>query len=153
MSDLTCADRPDLRRFDRYHRRRFSVQRGELDLVSQAILIDMHHRADVYKDGLDYEVEFTTLDGKTAAVTVETAQVRPVGTREMAPRPQAGASLMPCWGFGQRAKGSMVEPLNSGVVPGNCGAKGGNRKGRGWWLKKWSAWGWKEKELAARRQK
>jgi (2Fe-2S) ferredoxin len=46
----------------------------------------------VYKDGLAYEVEFTTLDGKTAAVvTAEAAQVRPVGgheithAREMAP--------------------------------------------------------------------
>ena len=38
----------------------------------------------VYKDGLAYEVEFTTLDGKTAAVaTLEAAQVRPVGTREI----------------------------------------------------------------------
>ena len=39
----------------------------------------------LYKDGLAYEVEFTTLDGKTAAVvTVEAAQVRPVGRREIA---------------------------------------------------------------------
>ena len=39
----------------------------------------------IYKDGLAYEVEFTTLDGKTAAVvTVEAAQVRPVGSREIA---------------------------------------------------------------------
>jgi hypothetical protein len=38
----------------------------------------------VYKDGLAYEVEFTTLDGKTAAVvTIEAAQVRPVGKREI----------------------------------------------------------------------
>ena len=38
----------------------------------------------VYKDGLAYEVEFTTLDGKTAAVvTVEAAQLRPVGRREI----------------------------------------------------------------------
>ena len=34
----------------------------------------------IYNDGLAYEVEFTTLDGKTAAVvTVESSQVRPVG--------------------------------------------------------------------------
>lgn len=33
----------------------------------------------VYKDGLAYEVEFTTLDGKTAAVvTLESSQVRHV---------------------------------------------------------------------------
>ncbi len=38
----------------------------------------------VYRDGLAYEVEFTTLDGKTAAVvTLETSQVRPVGKREI----------------------------------------------------------------------
>jgi hypothetical protein len=38
----------------------------------------------VYKDGLAYEVEFTMLDGKTAAVvTVEAGQVRPVGRREI----------------------------------------------------------------------
>ena len=39
----------------------------------------------VYRDGLAYEVEFTMLDGKTAAVvTVEAAQIRPVGGREIA---------------------------------------------------------------------
>jgi hypothetical protein len=38
----------------------------------------------VYRDGLVYEVEFTTLNGDTAAVvTVETAQVRPVHEREI----------------------------------------------------------------------
>lgn len=38
----------------------------------------------VYKDRLAYEVEFTMLDGKTAAVvTVEAAEVRPVGKREI----------------------------------------------------------------------
>ena len=38
----------------------------------------------VYRDGLAYEVEFTTLAGKTAAVvTLEAAQVRPVGRREI----------------------------------------------------------------------
>ena len=38
----------------------------------------------VYRDGRAYEVEFTTLDGKTAAVvTVETDDVRPVGKREI----------------------------------------------------------------------
>jgi hypothetical protein len=39
----------------------------------------------LYKDGLAYEIEFTMLDGNTAAVvTVEAAQVRPVGRREIA---------------------------------------------------------------------
>ena len=38
----------------------------------------------VYRDGLAYEVEFTTLNGDTAAViTVEAAQVRPVHKREI----------------------------------------------------------------------
>lgn len=38
----------------------------------------------VYRDGLAYEVEFTTLDGKTAAVvTVEATDLRPVGPREI----------------------------------------------------------------------
>jgi hypothetical protein len=37
----------------------------------------------VYKDGQAYEVEFLTLDGKTAAVvTLEADQVRPVGRRD-----------------------------------------------------------------------
>ena len=38
----------------------------------------------VYRDGLAYEVEFTTLNGETAAVvTVEADQVRPVHEREI----------------------------------------------------------------------
>ena len=38
----------------------------------------------VYADKCAYEVEFITLDGKTAAVvTVEASQVRPVGKREI----------------------------------------------------------------------
>ena len=38
----------------------------------------------VYRDGLAYEVEFITLEGKTAAVvTLEAGQVRPVGKREI----------------------------------------------------------------------
>ncbi len=38
----------------------------------------------LYGDALAYEVEFTTLDGKTAAVvTLEANQVRPVGRREI----------------------------------------------------------------------
>ncbi len=39
----------------------------------------------VYRDGLAYEVEFTTLAGDTAAVvTVEASQVRSVHQREIA---------------------------------------------------------------------
>ena len=38
----------------------------------------------LYRDGLACEVEFTTLEGKTAAVvTLEAAQVRPVGKCEI----------------------------------------------------------------------
>ena len=38
----------------------------------------------VYSDALAYEVEFVTLDGKTAAVvTLEATHVRPVGEREI----------------------------------------------------------------------
>ena len=38
----------------------------------------------IYRDGLAYEVEFTTLDGSTAAVvTVEAANVRPVTKRDI----------------------------------------------------------------------
>ncbi len=38
----------------------------------------------VYRDGQAYEVEFLTLDGRTAAVvTLEADQVRPVGKREI----------------------------------------------------------------------
>ena len=38
----------------------------------------------VYEDGLAYEVEFTTLDGGTAAVvTVESSGVRPVTRKEI----------------------------------------------------------------------
>ena len=39
----------------------------------------------VYRDGEAYELEFTTLEGKTAAViTLEASQIRPVGQREIA---------------------------------------------------------------------
>lgn len=38
----------------------------------------------VYRDGQAYEVEFVTLDGRTAAVvTLEASQVRPVSHREI----------------------------------------------------------------------
>jgi hypothetical protein len=38
----------------------------------------------IYRDGLAYEVEFTTLAGDTAAVvTVEAGQARPVSKREI----------------------------------------------------------------------
>jgi hypothetical protein len=38
----------------------------------------------VYRDGLAFELEFTTLDGRTAAVvTVKASDVRPVSPREI----------------------------------------------------------------------
>lgn len=38
----------------------------------------------VHRDGQAYEVEFVTLDGRTAAVvTLEASQVRPVSRREI----------------------------------------------------------------------
>ncbi|MPZ21590.1 MAG: DUF4926 domain-containing protein [Luteitalea sp.] len=38
----------------------------------------------VYPDGKAFEVEFTTLDGRTAAVaTVEASDLRPVSSREI----------------------------------------------------------------------
>ena len=39
----------------------------------------------IYRDGLAYEVEFTLLDGRTAAVvTLEAWQVRSIGHRKIA---------------------------------------------------------------------
>jgi len=54
-------------------------------IASEALVAgDVGTVVHVYRDGLAYEVEFITLDGKTAAVvTVETAQIRPVGKREI----------------------------------------------------------------------
>jgi hypothetical protein len=47
----------------------------------------------VYRDGMAYEVEFLTLDGRTAAVvTLEAAQVRPVGHREITHARQLAAA-------------------------------------------------------------
>jgi hypothetical protein len=47
-----------------------------------------------YRDGEAFEVEFTTLDGKTAAVvTVEASHVRPVRGRENHTRTGAVCSL------------------------------------------------------------
>ncbi len=47
----------------------------------------------VYKDNAAVEVEFTTLDGHTAAVvTVPASQVRPVGRREITHARELAAS-------------------------------------------------------------
>jgi hypothetical protein len=56
------------------------------EAVSQELLEagDVGTVVHVYGDGKAFEVEFTTLDGQTAAVvTVEASQVRPVGHREI----------------------------------------------------------------------
>jgi len=50
------------------------------DLVAGDVGIVVH----IYRDGQAFEVEFTTLEGKTAAViTIEASQVRQVGQREI----------------------------------------------------------------------
>lgn len=47
----------------------------------------------VYKDGLAFEIEFTTLDGGTAAVvTVESSAVRPVSRKEITHARELAAS-------------------------------------------------------------
>lgn len=59
-------------------------------VLTKAVLAEGLESGDVgtvvhaYRDGKALEVEFTTLDGKTAAVvTVEASDVRPVGRREI----------------------------------------------------------------------
>jgi hypothetical protein len=66
------------------------IKEHERVVLRQAVPSDALEAGDVgtvvhvYRDGLAYEVEFTMLDGKTAAVvTVEAAQIRPVGRREI----------------------------------------------------------------------
>jgi hypothetical protein len=56
-----------------------------VDVPSESLVTgDVGSVVHVYHDGQAYEVEFTTLEGKTAAVvTLEVGQVRPVGKREI----------------------------------------------------------------------
>ncbi|MDT3776360.1 DUF4926 domain-containing protein [Nitrospira sp. MA-1] len=56
-----------------------------VDVPSEALVAgDVGTIVHVYQDKQAYEVEFTTLEGKTAAVvTLEVLQVRPVGKREI----------------------------------------------------------------------
>ena len=56
-----------------------------VDVPSESLVAgDVGRVVHVYRDGQAYEVEFTTLEGKTAAVvTLEVARVRPVGKREI----------------------------------------------------------------------
>ncbi len=56
-----------------------------VDVASECLVAgDVGTVMHVYRDGEAYEVEFTTLEGKTTAVvTLESAQVRPIGKREI----------------------------------------------------------------------
>jgi len=56
-----------------------------VDVPSEALVAgDVGTIVHVYQDKQAFEVEFTTLEGKTAAVvTSEVLQVRPVGKREI----------------------------------------------------------------------
>jgi len=56
-----------------------------VDVPSESLVAgDVGTVVHVYRDGQAYEVEFTTLEGKTAAViTLEVTYVRPVGKREI----------------------------------------------------------------------
>ncbi len=57
----------------------------KIDLPSEGLKAgDVGTVVHLYRDGLAYEVEFTTLSGDTAAVvTVERSHVRPVRKREI----------------------------------------------------------------------
>jgi hypothetical protein len=92
------------------------LQKGDVGTV-----IHIHH------GGAAYEVEFTTLDGRTLTVTtVEKKKLRPVSCRDVAPRPRVAGSLTAgsFFGFGihglQREEGS-----ESVLLPNNYG--GSNR--------------------------
>ena len=56
------------------------------DVATERLLAgDVGTVVHVHKDGLAYEVEFMTLMGRTVAVvTLETHQVRPVASRDLA---------------------------------------------------------------------
>ena len=56
-----------------------------VDVPSEGLVTgDVGTIVHAYRDDQAYEVEFTTLEGKTAAVvTLEATQVRPVGKREI----------------------------------------------------------------------
>ncbi|GJL70740.1 MAG: DUF4926 domain-containing protein [Nitrospirales bacterium] len=56
-----------------------------VDVPSKGLVAgDVETIVHVYQDKEGFEVEFTTLEGKTAAVvTLEVLQVRPVGNREI----------------------------------------------------------------------
>lgn len=55
------------------------------DVTSEGLVAgDVGTVVHVYRDGQAYEVEFFTLEGKTAAViTLESSQIRPVGKHEI----------------------------------------------------------------------
>ena len=56
-----------------------------VDVPSESLVAgDVGTIVHVYRDTQAYEVEFTTLEGKTAAVvTLQVMQIRPVGKREI----------------------------------------------------------------------
>ena len=56
-----------------------------VDVPSEGLVTgDVGRIIHVYRDDQAYEVEFTTLDGKTAVVvTLKVSQVRPVGKHEI----------------------------------------------------------------------
>lgn len=71
----------------------------------------------VYRDGKAYEVEFTTLEGKTAAVvTLEASQVRPVGNRAIT-RPARSP-------YANGSKGPIPSTRPGSCEPGGSGAAG-----------------------------
>lgn len=66
------------------------IQEHERVVLTTSVLAEGLEAGDVgtvvhiYRDGRAYEVEFVTLDGRTAAVvTLEADQVRPVNSREI----------------------------------------------------------------------
>ena len=66
------------------------IQEHERVVLTTPVLAEKLEAGDVgtvvyiYRDGQAYEVEFVTLDGRTAAVvTLKADQVRPVNSREI----------------------------------------------------------------------
>ncbi len=57
----------------------------ETEVLSEGLVAgDVGTVVHIYHDGQAYEVEFTTLEGKTAAaITVKASQIRSVGQREI----------------------------------------------------------------------
>src|SRR2546425_11153179 len=98
----------------------------------------------IYRDGQAYEVEFTTLEGKTAAVvTLEASQVRPVGKREITharelasrePTAKRRAPPLPPASFFRSSDGRSTLRPYIGFKPARLlrGAPRSDRKRTGW---------------------